>query len=100
AALVAVDARVAGELPRARAERAAQCAVAGDDLGDCGPRAACRTVAAVPPVERLVEIAGGGAEHEPLQRVHERTDGELGNQPQQIRRQAAVDRAAAHRALI
>ena len=40
------------------------------------------------------------AEHHALQRVHERADGELGDEPHEVRRQAAVERAGAQRRLI
>ena len=61
-----------------------------DDFGERRPRSAGRAVAVVPRVERRRQVvaARGMAEQQPLQRVHERADGELGDEPDEIGRQA------------
>ena len=55
-------------------------------LGDRRPRSARRAVAVVPRVERVAQIARrDAAEQHPLQRVRERADGELGDEPHRDR---------------
>src|SRR6185295_4392433 len=51
AAFTAVDARKSGRLPAGGAEGTAERAMAGGHLGHGGPRAASRTVSAIPAVE-------------------------------------------------
>src|SRR5262249_57152296 len=80
AALFAIDARVGRELPRAGAERAAERAMATHDFRERRPRSAGRTIPTVPGVERQLQVGAGVAgvaEERPLQRVDERTDGEV-----------------------
>ena len=108
ARFVAIDARVDRPLPRGRAERAAQEPMAADHFGERRPRAAGRAVAMVPGAERFGERqadcqpegAGGNIASRSLQRMGNRPDGQLGNQPGEIRRQAQVCRAGSDRLLI
>ena len=62
-----------------------------DDLGQRRPRSAGRAVArdSTRRAPRRAGCVGAGRRAAPLQRVSERADGELGHQPDEVRREAA-----------
>ena len=71
ARFLAVDTRIRRQFPRRGAERAAQGAVAVDDLRQRGPRSARRAVAVVPMREGVDERrVGGRGEEGPLKRAY------------------------------
>ena len=97
AALSAIDAGVGVAAPRPRAQNEQRSsAVAADHFGQRGPRAARRAVAVVPGVERSRAAAPAvtAPKMRPLQRVRERADGQLGDQPDAGRARA---RGESHR---
>src|SRR5439155_15716863 len=101
AALGAVDARIARQLPRAGTERAAQRATAAGHFRQRRPRAARRAVTAVPGLERRRQRAAGRrGQQRLLQPVGERADGELRDEPQQVGREPVLNGPAANCALV
>src|SRR5207247_6557457 len=83
--VLAVDARVGGQLPGIGAERAAERPVSRHDLRKRWPRSARRAVAVIPALERCAELLPRCGEQGPLQRVDEGADRELSSQPDEIR---------------
>ena len=102
AALLAVDAGVGLAAPRRT--RRTSSAACGGRRRPRRPPATIRTPGSSRDSTRRAPSrsspAGDCAEQHALQRVRERADGELGDQPHQIRRQAAMHGAGANRRLI
>ena len=91
ASIVAVDAGVGGQLPGARAERTAERPMTADDFGEGRPGSARGTVSAVPRGQRADQgLVRRASQEQRLQRVDERADGELGDEPDEIGREPAV----------
>ena len=74
--------------------------MSGDDFGQRRPRSACGAVAVVPAVQRGAKSLVVRREERPLKRVDERARGKLGDEPDEIRGEAAMDGARSDSGLI